>query len=76
MVDLVPISQPPLSYTTMRPDEYTGGLQVTRPTDDGCEPVDGQDIIKCGVNTTLMDCCRGIINDINFSDLSDYFCLG
>ena len=57
----------------MRSDEYAGGSQVTRPTNDGCKPVNGQDIIKCGVNTTLMDCCRGSLIDINLSNLSDYF---
>jgi len=61
------ISQPPLSYTTMRSDEYTGGIQP------GCTLIDGQGTINCGVGTTLMDCERGDQKSINYSDLSDYF---
>ncbi|XP_065917194.1 class II receptor tyrosine kinase-like isoform X2 [Dysidea avara] len=67
--DVVRISQPPLSYTTMRSDEFDG----TQPSNDGCISIDGQGTINCGVGTTLMDCERGFTGNINFSDLSDYF---
>jgi len=63
------ISQPPLSYTTMRSDDYFG----TQPNNDGCTSIDGQGTINCGVGTTLMDCERGNLRNTNFSDLSDYF---
>jgi len=35
--------------------------------------IDGLGTINCGVGTTLMDCERGALRNINFSDLSDYF---
>ena len=63
------ISQPPLSYTTMRSDEF-GGVQ---PSNDNCTSIDGQGTVNCGVETTLMDCERGPTRNINFSDLSSYF---
>ena len=72
MVDLVPISQPPLSYTTMRSDEFNTGSVVTLPTNDGCN-TSTNGTINCGVGTTLMDCDRGIINSLDLSDLSNYF---
>ena len=72
VVDLVPISQPPLSYTTMRSDEFNTGSQVTLPTNDGCN-TSTNGTINCGVGTTLMDCDRGSLRNLNFSDLSDYF---
>ena len=72
VVDLAPISQPPLSYTTMRSDEFNTGSQVTLPTNDGCN-TSTNGTINCGVGTTLMDCDRGSSRNLNFSDLSDYF---
>ena len=63
------ISQPPLSYTTMRSDEFGG----TQPSNDNCTSIDGQGTINCGVGTTLMDCERGPTSNLNFSDLSPYF---
>jgi len=63
------ISQPPLSYTSTRPDGYFG----TQPSNDGCTSIDGQGTINCGVGTTLMDCEQGVIRNLNFSDLLDYF---
>ena len=44
----------PLSYTTTRSNVFNG----TQPTNEGCTPVDGQETVNCGVNTTLMDCIR------------------
>ena len=54
----------------MRSDSYFGGAQ---PSNDGCTSIDGQGTVKCGVNTTLMDCERGLTRNLNFSDLSPYF---
>ena len=68
MVDAVVISQPPLSYTTMRSDEYNG-MQLTN---DGCN-ASTNGTVNCGVGTTLMDCERGSTQDLDFTDLSDYF---
>ena len=40
-----------------------------QPTNDGCNATnDGQGTINCGVGTTLMDCDRGSIGNLNFSD--------
>jgi len=69
VVDVVVISQPLLSYTTMRSDDFLG----TQPSNDGCISIDVLGTISCGVGTTLMDCERGDQRNINFSDLSDYF---
>ena len=44
----------PLSYTTTRSNVFNG----TQPTNEGCTPVDGQETVNCGVNSTLMDCVR------------------
>ena len=63
------MSQPPLSYTTMRSDEFSS----VQPSNDGCISIDGQGTISCGVGTTLMDCGRGPVGNFNFSDLSEYF---
>ena len=68
MVDAVVISQPPLSYTTMRSDEYNG-MQLTN---DGCN-TSTNGTVNCGVGTTLMDCDRGSARNLDFTDLSDYF---
>ena len=51
----------------MESDEFFG----TQPTNDGCNATN--DTINCGVGTTLMDCDRGSVGNLNFSDLSDYF---
>ena len=55
----------------MRSDEFSS----VQPSNNGCTPIDGQGTIKCGVNTTLMNCERGPTGNVNFSDLdlSDYF---
>ena len=53
----------------MRSDEFFG----TEPANDGCTAIDRQGTINCGVETTLTDCNRGVLRNLNFSDLSDYF---
>ena len=56
----------PLSYTTVRSDVF-GKLQVNN---DGCTDDDGQRTINCGVESTLLNCNRGPVDDLNYSDLS------
>ena len=56
----------------MRSDEFNTGSEVTLPTNGGCN-TSTNGIINCGVGTTLMDCDRGSINSLDFTDLSDYF---
>ena len=50
---------------------YSGGIQ---PANDGCNvSTDGQEIVNCGVGTTLVDCDNGNSTNINYTDLSNYF---
>ena len=64
----------PLSYTTIRPHVFNG----TQPSNERCTngvSIDGKVAIECRQGTTLIDCDRGYNNndDVNYSDLSDYF---
>ena len=64
----------PLSYNTMRSHVFNG----TQPSNEGCTngvSIDGQVTIDCGQGTTLSDCDRGYNdnNNVNYSDLSNYF---
>jgi len=56
----------------MRSDDYFG----TQPSNNGCTPIDGQGIINCGVETTLMDCEQGPVRNFSSSEFSDYFVWG
>ena len=53
----------------MRSDEFFTEVQ---PTNDGCN-TSTNGTINCGVGTALMDCDRGSINNLDFTNLSDYF---
>ena len=61
----------PLSYNTMRSHVFNG----TQPSNERCTNVsiDGQVTIDCGERTTLSDCDRGYNNNVNYSNLSNYF---
>ena len=63
---------PPLSYNTMRSHVFNG----TQPSNEGCTngvSIDGQVTIDCGQGTTLTDCDQGYNNNVDYSDLSNYF---
>ena len=56
----------------MRSNVFNG----TQPSNEGCTngvSIDGQVTIDCGQGTTLIDCDRGYNNNVDYSDLSDYF---
>ena len=44
-----------------------------QPSNDRCVPIDGQVTTECGQGTTLIDCVRGLNDNVDFSDLSNYF---
>ena len=56
----------------MRSNVFNG----TQPSNEGCTngvSIDGQVTIDCGQGTTLIDCDRGYNDNVDYSDLSDYF---
>ena len=66
----IPLS--PLSYSTMRSNVFNR----TQPSNEGCTNgviVSGQVTTDCGQGTTLIDCDRGYNDNVDYSDLSNYF---
>ena len=56
----------------MRSNVFNG----IQPSNEGCTNgvlIDGQVTIDCGQGTTLIDCDRGIKNNVDYSDLSGNF---
>ena len=56
----------------MRSHEFSG----IQPSNEGCTngvSIDGQVTIDCGQGTTLIDCDRGYNDNVDYSDLSNYF---
>ena len=67
------ITLSPLSYNTMRSNVFN---KTTQPSNEGCTNgaiVSGRVTIDCVQGTTLIDCDRGYNDNVDYSDLSDYF---
>ena len=50
--------------------------RTTQPSNEGCTNgaiVSGRVTIDCGQGTTLIDCDRGYNDNVDYSDLSDYY---
>ena len=62
----------PLSYTTVRSHVFNG----KQPSNERCTngiSIDGEVTIDCGQGTTLIDCDQVYNDNVDYSDLSNYF---